>query len=92
MVQFKLSPDADTNFTSLQASVELLHPETMRRKFGPCHRESCEEDKGYRDGEWFFTDEDDNVYTVYFRWGVGRIGAMPENRGRANELIAFLRG
>lgn len=91
MTQFKPAPDADMNGTSLQAHADGVTPAAMKLKFGDAHVPSFEEDKGYHDGEWMFTDEDDNVYTVYFRYGRCNIGAQPENKARASELAAFIK-
>lgn len=91
-MKFKPNPNADTDGTSLQASADTaVTPKMMWRAFGEPHVESLEENKGYHDGEWLFTDENGESYAVYFRYGRCNIGAQNTNRKGALELVDWLK-
>jgi hypothetical protein len=92
MKKFTANPNANTNGTSLQARSVTTTPRFMREHFGKCHQESLETDKGYHDGEWYFTDEEGHDYAVYFRFGECKIGAKNEHKMGAIALVRYLEG
>ncbi len=80
---FTLDHDADTNGCSLLTRVEGVTEKEMNRVFGRASDPYGEENKGYT-GSWYFTGSNGVVFTVYFRYGMARIGGWDENH-----LVSF---
>lgn len=89
-MQFKNDANVDTNGTSFQNRIGSITPKRMVASFGPCNQESYEEEKGYHDGEWYFSDEKGAPYTVYFRYGECHVGAHHESKDRVPVFIGWL--
>lgn len=76
-MNYKLNPYAKTAGTFLRDYLPGITRDHMIERFGdPSHNGYYEPEKGYHGFEWFFEDNDGNVFNVYSRWGQFRVGAQ----------------